>query len=152
MKQLVLVEDDNSFGYILSEYLRMKGYHVLWVKDGKQAVEMISAEQPDLAILDVMLPDTNGFELAARIKTLAPLASFIFLTARDLKVDQLKGYQLGADEYITKPVDEEVLVAKIEAILNRKSSARRPLKRMLSLLPGCPGDLEMVYSDIHSLA
>lgn len=122
MKHIVLVEDDPSFGYILSEYLRMKGYGVGWAKSGNEALEMIGKEQPDLAILDVMLPDTTGFELTASIRAKAANIAFIFLTARDLKVDQLKGYQLGADEYITKPVDEEVLVAKIEAILNRKTA------------------------------
>jgi DNA-binding response OmpR family regulator len=124
MKQLILVEDDPSFGYILSEYLKMKGYRILWAKRGGEAQDLIEKEKPDLAILDVMLPDTTGFELADTIKTLSLATSFIFLTARDLKIDQLRGYQLGAEEYITKPVDEEVLVAKIEAILGRKGPAQ----------------------------
>lgn len=119
MKNILLVEDDPSFGYILSEYLKMKGYAVQWEKEGRAALESLKQQPFALAVLDVMLPDCTGFDLAVPVKEMAPRLPFIFLTARDFKIDQLKGYQLGADEYITKPIDEEVLVAKIEAILGR---------------------------------
>ena len=119
MKDILLVEDDPSFGYILSEYLKMKGYAVQWEKEGHTALKRLKQQPFDLAVLDVMLPDWTGFELAVSVKEIAPRLPFIFLTARDFKIDQLKGYQLGADEYITKPIDEEVLVAKVEVILGR---------------------------------
>jgi DNA-binding response OmpR family regulator len=119
MKELLLVEDDKSFGYILSEYLQMKDFAVSWVQEAEKALKKLQEKNYDLAILDVMLPEMNGFEFAALLKNLAPQLPFIFLTARDMKIDQLKGYQLGAIDYVTKPIDEEVLVAKINAILNR---------------------------------
>lgn len=121
---ILLVEDDASFGYVLSEYLTMKGYNTTWAKSEKAALEKLHASQYDLAILDVGLPDGNGFDLALSLKIIAPQTSFIFLTARDFKIDQLKGYKLGADEYVTKPIDEEVLVAKIDAILGRRDQKK----------------------------
>ncbi|MBL6447952.1 response regulator transcription factor [Fulvivirga sp. 29W222] len=117
---VLLVEDDSSFGYILSEYLTMKSFKTIWVKGEKAASEKLQTAQFDLAILDVGLSDGNGFSLAESLKVICPETPFIFLTARDFKIDQLKGYRLGADEYVTKPIDEEVLVAKIEAIMSRR--------------------------------
>ena len=122
MVKVLLVEDDKSFGYVLSEYMKLKNYKVIWKESVSQAVEAISKVKFDLAILDINLKNASGFEIAQIIKREAPNLPFVFLTARDLKIDQLKGYQFGAEEYITKPIDEEVLMAKIEAILSRNSS------------------------------
>ncbi len=120
MNKILLLEDDPSFGYILSEYLLLQGLDVEWVKTGKKALEVLGNKRYDLAILDVMLPDTTGFEVAERVKGQHPELPFIFLSARSLKIDQLKGYKVGAVDYITKPVDEELLLAKIRVLVGHR--------------------------------
>lgn len=120
--KLILVEDDASLGYLLSEYLGMKGFTVSWAKDAKDALLKVNANVFDLAILDVMLPDMDGFELSQKIKSVNPQLPFLFLTARSLKIDVLKGFSLGAVDYLKKPIDEEELVVRIHALLSRLSS------------------------------
>lgn len=119
MKKLLLVEDDNSFGYILKEYLDIKGFHVTWSRDGLQAIDLIRRHAFDLCILDIKLPGADGFAVAEAIRKYEPGLPFIFLTAKGLKVDKLKGFRSGCDDYEVKPVDEELLVAKINAIIAR---------------------------------
>ena len=121
MVNILLVEDDKSFGYVLSEYMTLKNYKVTWKETAEEAIKELSKTSFDLAILDINLKQASGYDVAKDIKENYPSLPFIFLTARDLKIDQLKGYQLGAQEYIKKPIDEEILIAKIEAILTRKS-------------------------------
>ncbi|KAB5491529.1 MULTISPECIES: response regulator transcription factor [Flagellimonas] len=116
---LILVEDDASLGYLLSEYLGMKGFVVTWAKNGQEALLKTETNVFDLAILDVMLPDMDGFELSQKIKGINPELPFIFLTARSLKIDVLKGFSLGAVDYLKKPIDEEELVVRINALLAR---------------------------------
>lgn len=117
--QLLLVEDDENLGYILKEYLQMNEFRVDWAKDGEQGLSKVKKDNYDLCILDIMMPKKDGFTLAKEIKELKSQTPFIFLTAKTLKVDQLKGFDLGADDYIVKPTDEELLIARIRAILNR---------------------------------
>ena len=120
MVNILLVEDDKSFGYVLSEYMSLKNYKVTWKENVSDALESLDKNSFSLVILDINLKNESGYEVAAVMKEKTPNIPFIFLTARDLKIDQLKGYQLGAEEYITKPIDEEILLAKIAAILSRK--------------------------------
>lgn len=117
--KLLLVEDDPSLGYLLQEYLRMKNFEVSWAKTAKEALESIRIHSLDLAILDVMLPDVDGFSLAGQIQYQYPELPFIFLTARSLKTDVLKGFSVGAVDYLKKPIDEEELVARINGLLSR---------------------------------
>lgn len=117
--RLILVEDDPSLGYLLSEYLGMKSFDVTWAKDAQSALAKMESNVFDLAILDVMLPDMDGFELSQKIKGLNPDLPFLFLTARSLKIDVLKGFALGAVDYLKKPIDEEELVVRINALLSR---------------------------------
>lgn len=119
MKSILLLEDDSSFGYILSEYLTMQDFAIVWVKSAEAALEILETKIFDLAILDIMLPKMNGFELATILKKQNNEMPFIFLSAKNLKIDKLKGYKLGAYDYITKPIDEELLVAKINALLTQ---------------------------------
>ncbi|TKD56565.1 response regulator transcription factor [Flavobacterium sp. ASW18X] len=116
---LLLVEDEPSLGYLLKEYLRIKGFSVTLAKDGLEALSLIDKKHIDLAILDVMMPKMDGFELASKIRDVYPELSFIFLTSRSLKIDVLKGFSLGAVDYLKKPIDEEELVVRIQAILQR---------------------------------
>jgi DNA-binding response OmpR family regulator len=122
-KRILLVEDDKNLGYILSEYLSMKGFEVTWAKDGAEALALLTKHPYALCILDVMLPSMDGFSIAERISASASKLPYIFLTAKNLKVDKLKGFKLGCDDYITKPVDEEELVARIHAVLKRTASS-----------------------------
>lgn len=124
--RMLLVEDDHSFGYILSEYLGMQEFVVAWVKSAEAAKELLQQQAFDLAILDVMLPASNGFELGAEIRQRFPDLPFLYLSAKSLKIDQLKGFRQGAVDYLTKPIDEELLVAKIRALLRRQQAVQTP--------------------------
>ena len=119
--KILLLEDDQSFGYILSEYLSMNELEVIWVKSGEEALKVLDHKIVDLAILDIMLPGIDGFEVAKTIKKKYSEIPFLFLSAKALKIDKLKGYKLGAYDYITKPVDEELLVAKVKSLLSQDS-------------------------------
>lgn len=122
MFKIGLIEDNETFGYILKEYLEMHGYSVLWEKTGEAGIATVLKNTIDLCVLDITLPKMDGFEVAAQIKKTVPGLPFIFLTARSLKIDKLKGFKLGADDYLTKPIDEELLLAHIRAIINRTSA------------------------------
>jgi len=117
--KLLLVEDDSTLGYILKEYLEMKNFSVTWAKNGLEGLAKFREEQVDLCIVDVMMPEMDGFTMAERIRQQGSDVPLLFLTAKSLKVDVLKGFSLGADDYIIKPVEEEELVARINAILRR---------------------------------
>jgi DNA-binding response OmpR family regulator len=122
MNRILLVEDDHNLGYILKEYLQMHNFVVGWEKDGEMGAKRFQDETFDIAILDVMMPKKDGFTLAEEMKRIDPLFPVIFLTAKSLKVDKLKGFKLGCDDYIVKPVDEEELIARIQAVLKRSKS------------------------------
>ncbi|MGW1453977.1 response regulator transcription factor [Salegentibacter agarivorans] len=117
--KILLVEDDESLGYLLSEYLKIKDFDVRWAPTGKKALDLVEAHFYELVILDVMLPDIDGFTLAQKITPNYPNLPFIFLTARSLKIDVLKGFSVGAVDYLKKPIDEEELVARIQVLLSR---------------------------------
>ncbi len=118
---IFLVEDDENFGSVLKSYLEMNDFNVSWIKDGANAISEFQSQQFDFCILDIMLPNMDGFSIAKKIKSLNPTIPTIFLTAKTLKDDVLEGYKIGADDYITKPFDSEVLLYKIKAILKRKT-------------------------------
>jgi len=117
--RILLVEDDVNFGSILKSYLELNGLEVVLKPDGKRAMEALSHQEFQLCILDVMMPELDGFSLAEAMKAGGLKIPFIFLTARTLKEDQVKGFRLGADDYITKPFDTDLLLFKIKAILRR---------------------------------
>ncbi len=118
---IFLVEDDLSFGAVLKSYLELNDFEVTWVDDGKYAVERFRTGNYNICLLDVMLPNVDGFTIGTEIRKLDKKVPFIFLTAKTLKEDVLRGFNIGADDYITKPFDTEVLTCKIKAILNRDS-------------------------------
>jgi DNA-binding response OmpR family regulator len=119
---IFLVEDDLSFGSVMKSYLELNDYQVTWVDDGKYALSKFRAGKFQICILDVMLPNIDGFTIGREIRSIDKDIPLIFLTAKNLKEDILKGYQLGADDYITKPFDSEVLLCKISAIIKRQST------------------------------
>ena len=121
-KKILLVEDDPNFGTVLKDYLSLNDYDVTHAKDGLEGIIEFKNDEFDICILDVMMPKKDGFTLAKEIKAVNPDIPIIFLTAKTMKEDVLKGYQAGADDYLNKPFDSEVLLYKIKAILQRKES------------------------------
>lgn len=117
--QIFLLEDDLSFGAVLKSYLEINDFEVEWVDDGQLALTKFKKATFDICILDVMLPHVDGFTVGAEIRKLNPTVPIIFLTAKNLREDVLQGYRIGADDYITKPFDTEVLIFKLKAILKR---------------------------------
>ena len=117
--RILLCEDDESLGMLLREYLEAKGYHTTLCQDGEDGFNTFVQGNFNLCILDVMMPRMDGFTLAEKIRELHYDMPFMFLTAKNLKDDVRTGFELGADDYITKPFSMEEVVFRIEAILRR---------------------------------
>jgi len=117
--KILLAEDDLNLGILLVDYLEAEGFAVKLCKDGELALRSFQKEAYDLCLLDIMLPKVDGFALAKEIRASDKKIPILFITARSLKEDKLKGYGLGADDYITKPFDEEELLWKIKAVIRR---------------------------------
>ncbi len=120
--KVLLVEDDTSLGFLMTEFLTAKGFDTTLCQDGLSAWKAFNAQVFHFAILDVMLPQMDGFSLAKKIKAKKSDIPIIFVTARSMKEDKIKGFNLGVDDYITKPFDEDELYCRIQAILNRTES------------------------------
>jgi two-component system, OmpR family, response regulator len=121
-KRILLVEDDLNFGAVLKDYLMLNDFDVTLAKNGMEGFEKFKKDNYDLCILDVMMPYKDGYTLAKEIREKNQEVPIIFLTAKTMKEDVLKGYKAGADDYLNKPFDSEVLLMKIKAIIQRKSS------------------------------
>ncbi|RUA10000.1 MAG: DNA-binding response regulator, partial [Flavobacteriia bacterium] len=119
-KRILLVEDDPNFGTVLKDYLEMNDYDVTHAKDGLEGLIAFKNDEYDICILDVMMPKKDGFTLAKEIRSVNTDIPIIFLTAKTMKEDVVMGYQVGADDYLNKPFDSEVLLFKIKAIIQRK--------------------------------
>jgi len=124
--RILLAEDDLNLGFLLVEFLESHGYDVKLYRDGESALKGFKTGNFNFCILDVMLPRLDGFTLAKSLKSLSANLPVIFLTARSMKEDKLKGYSLGADDYVTKPFDEDELLWRIKAVLNRVSPEEIP--------------------------
>ena len=121
--KILLVEDDLNLGFLLSEYLEGEGFEVKLCRDGESGETALRRSPFDLCILDVMMPKMDGFALAAQLKILQPDTPFLFLTARTLKEDKLKAFGLGAEDYVTKPFDEEELLCRIKILIRRRKES-----------------------------
>ncbi|MDD3771169.1 MAG: response regulator transcription factor [Weeksellaceae bacterium] len=121
-QKLLLVEDDPSFGAVLKDYLIMNDFDVVHAIDGEDGLMKFKSGDYDLCVLDVMMPKKDGFTLGKEIKEIKSNQPIIFLTAKNMREDVLQGYKIGADDYILKPFDSEVLLYKIRAVLQRHSS------------------------------
>ncbi len=117
--RILLAEDDENLGSLLKEYLNAKGYETELFSDGNKAYRGFIREYFDLCLLDVMMPEKDGFTLAKEIRQINSDIPIIFLTAKSMKEDILEGFSIGADDYITKPFSMEELLYRIEAILRR---------------------------------
>ena len=120
--KVLLVEDDSNLGSITSDYLKAKGFNCTWEINGELGYREFVKNQYDIVILDVMMPIKDGFSTAKDIRGIDKKVPIIFLTAKSMKEDTLKGFEIGADDYITKPFNMEELTARISAILKRVSS------------------------------
>lgn len=126
---ILLAEDDLNLGMLLVDYLETEGFQVKLCKDGELALKAFTAGSFDLCLLDVMMPKLDGFSLAKAIRIKNKQVPVIFITAKSLKEDKLKGYGLGADDYISKPFDEEELLWKIKALIRRMPEHKTQKKR-----------------------
>lgn len=120
--KILLVEDDLNFGAILKDYLIMNDFEVVLARNGMEGIDKFNKQKFDVCILDVMMPYKDGYTLATEIREVNKQVPILFLTAKTMKEDVLKGYKVGADDYLNKPFDSEVLLMKIKAIIQRKKS------------------------------
>jgi DNA-binding response OmpR family regulator len=116
---ILLVEDDKNLGFVITDFLGISGYKVQHAENGVTGLETFRNGKFDLCILDIMMPFKDGFTLAEEIRHLDKNVPIIFLTAKTMKEDKIRGFKLGADDYITKPFSTEELNLRIEAILRR---------------------------------
>ncbi len=117
--KILLAEDDPDLGSILAQYLEIQGFIVTLARDGEEAWEMFRKSAYNICILDVMMPKMDGFEVAEKISRQSPDTPFIFLTAKSLKEDRIRGLKIGADDYICKPFEVDELVLRVNNILKR---------------------------------
>lgn len=117
--KVLLAEDDSNLGMVLKNYLELNDYEVELCRDGILALAAFRREKFDICLIDVMMPNMDGFTLAEEIRDVDPEIPLFFISARSMKEDIIQGYKLGADDYITKPFDSELLLLKIKAILKR---------------------------------
>ncbi len=122
MAKILLAEDDENLGFMIKTFLESENFQITWTKNGKEAFKAYLKSSFDLCLLDVMMPEEDGFELAKRIRSANESIPIIFITAKSLKEDKIKGFNIGADDYITKPFDEDELVCRIKARLKRVNS------------------------------
>lgn len=142
--KILYVEDDIYLSYVTKDNLEIKGYTVVWVKNGEEALQAFNQENFDLCILDIMLPKLDGFSVAEAIRKENEDIPVLFLSAKTLKEDKIKGLTLGGDDYITKPFSIEELVLKIEVFLKRPKVQKTENTQ-------CLAELGKLYFDFENL-
>lgn len=125
---ILLCEDDVNLGNVLKSYLEVNNYSVNLCRNGVEGLQEFQNGKFDLIIMDIMMPEMDGFETAEKIRDLDPEIPLFFLSAKEMKEDIIRGYNLGADDYITKPFDSDILLKKIKIILKRKHEGMTPSK------------------------
>jgi two-component system OmpR family response regulator len=130
---ILLAEDDENLGMLLHSYLQSKGFNVVLARTGKVAYEKFNGNktQFDFLLLDVMMPEMDGFTLAKEIREIDKAIPILFLTAKSMKEDKLQGFEIGADDYLTKPFSMEELLARINAILKRTKASKKDINESL---------------------
>jgi two-component system OmpR family response regulator len=141
--RLLVVDDEKTILELLSGSLRLAGFEVTTAASGTEAVRAAASRRPDLVLLDVMMPDGDGFEALRRMRSAGIEVPVIFLTARDEEPDRVNGFDLGADDYVTKPFSLNELLGRIRAVL-RRSRPGDPGSRL------CVADLEL-DEDVHEV-
>ena len=123
--KVLLCEDDTNLGMVTKNFLELNDYDVILERDGRLGLAAFQREKFDICLLDVMMPHMDGFTLAEEIRDVDPDMPLFFISAKTMKEDIISGYKLGADDYITKPFDSDVLLHKIKAILKRNEEENR---------------------------
>lgn len=121
--KILLVEDEKNFGIVMRDYLQMNNYAVTLCEDGLIGLSQFQSGTFDVCVVDVMMPKMDGFTLVEEIRKTNTQVPILFLTARSMREDMLKGYKAGADDYIVKPFDTELLLLKLSVVLKRSSSS-----------------------------
>ena len=124
--QILVVDDERHIIELIQLYLAREGFAIETANTGDEAIEKFRSRQPDMVLLDLMLPDQDGFEVCKKIRAIRPDARIVMLTARDDDVDRIVGLELGADKYLTKPFNPRVLLAEIRALLRTSQSEAAP--------------------------
>ena len=125
--KLLLVDDDPDLLYTLERYLQQSGYSTVTANNGKSAINIFEAEKPQAALIDVMMPELDGFEVVKKIRSVSSIP-IILLTARSDETDKIVGLELGADDYVTKPFSPREVVARLKAIMRRGNQNQQELK------------------------
>lgn len=128
---VLIVDDEASIVALARLYLERDGYHVLSAGDGQTALRTIQDQKPDLVVLDVMLPELDGFEVCRRLRSENNPVAVVMLTARDEDIDKILGLELGADDYMTKPFNPRELSARVKAVLRRQERQAPPVSEKL---------------------
>ena len=128
MFRVLVVDDEESLTTTIAYNLRREGYEVEAVADGERALDVAEATQPDLVVLDLMLPGMDGFEVCRQIRRTSAIP-ILMLTARDEEIDRVVGLEIGADDYMTKPFSMRELVARVKAMLRRREFLRQELNQ-----------------------
>lgn len=147
--KLLYVEDDESLSYVTQDNLEVAGYEVISIDHGSVASKKIEEGIDfDLAILDIMLPGVDGFTLAEQIRSKYPQVPIMFLSAKSLKEDRLRGLRIGADDYLTKPFSIEELILKVEIFLRRRHFAAKPSEEtILGIFKVDSANLELINGE-----
>lgn len=119
MRHILLAEDDHDYASILKQYLEISGFIVTWAKDGEEALSLFPGTKADICVFDVMMPKMDGFTLAEKVIASNPETPIVFLTAKGMKEDKIRGLKLGADDYVVKPFEADELILRITNILKR---------------------------------
>ncbi|WP_421797520.1 response regulator transcription factor [Haliscomenobacter sp.] len=130
---LLYVEDDASLSFVTRDNLEMNGYKITCCMDGRQAMEVVKNERFDLCILDVMLPEVDGFTIAKEIRKYDAEVPILFLSAKSLKEDRIEGLRIGGDDYLTKPFSIEELLLKVEIFLRRRHMVAPQMPKMIRI-------------------
>ena len=136
MPTILVVDDEHNIVELARLYLTNESYRVIEAGDGEAALELAHTQQPDLMVLDIMLPNLDGWEVCKRLRKEGNELPIIMLTARDDDVDKIVGLEIGADDYMTKPFNPRELVARVKAIL-RRTEAQPKLPRVITVGPMC---------------
>src|SRR5580698_8408184 len=141
--KILLAEDDLSLGYVIKDNLAEAGYDVVLCPDGQTAIDKFDKDDFNICLLDVMMPNKDGFAVAKKIRQVSDLVPILFLTAKSLEEDRIKGFETGADDYITKPFSMQELLMRMEVFLRRSKKMHSDKKVSFVI-----GMLQFSYTDL----
>lgn len=141
--KVLLAEDDLSLGYVIKDNLQDAGYEVVLCPDGQTAIEKFDKAQFDICLLDVMMPNKDGFTVARKIRQLSDMVPILFLTAKSMEEDKIKGFHSGADDYITKPFSMQELILRMEVFIRRTRKLHADSVQEYSI-----GQMKFSYTDL----